>query len=163
VRTVHRGHASATQYAALLAGLPRLPDELQLDAPDLIAPLRAIRERWPTRTIDCAERAEPRPFDRHWLVQARPALAAMFPALETLRLAPWRRDAAATHARLIGELPAGFPTLRRIVVDLHGLRAYEPGGRAELDEIAKLPLVEWLDPAQLPRWPPWPLARATAG
>jgi hypothetical protein len=80
----------------------------------------------------------------------------MFPALETIQIAPWRGAHAATsHAAKIAELPAAFPRLRRIIVDLQGLRAYEPGVRPALEAVATLPLVEWLDPKQLPIWPSW--------
>ena len=156
VHTVRRAEVSATYYAVLIAGLPRLPDTLQLDGPELIAPLHALCPRWPTRTLEYAERTRPA-AERRWLLHKRDELAAMFPALETLRIAPWAgHDGPQFNAQLIAELPAAFPQLRRIVVDLHGLCAYEPGARAELETIAALPLVEWSDPGRVPRQAGWP-------
>jgi uncharacterized protein (TIGR02996 family) len=158
VHTVRRAQVSPTYYALLIAALPRLPDCLQLDTPELIEPLAEISPRWPTRTLEYAECD--RPFDRRWLVHKRDALAAMFPALEAIRIAPWTgHNGAAFNAQLIADLPAAYPRLRRIVVDLHGARVYEPGGHTELDVIAKLPLVEWGDPTRLPPQAGWHVER----
>lgn len=159
VDSVTRGHASPAQYAELIAGLRRLPTRLQIDAPALIAPLRAVAARWPTTALHYAERDATDPD--HEPERALDLLATMFPEVATLTLAPWRGfDDVASRPALIASLPARFPKLRRIVIDLQGLRVYEPGTRGEFEAIAGLPLVEWLDPRQLPVWPQWTLATA---
>jgi hypothetical protein len=59
-----------------------------------------------------------------------------------------------SRADLVAELPRLFRKLRRIVIDLAGIQRYEPGVRAELAAVGTQPLVEWLDPQQLPAsWP----------
>lgn len=152
VRTVRRAHASPAQYADFIAALRRLPDHLQINTPELLVPLRGVAARWPTRKLEYSEHdLNVRTADKHLPEHDFEQLAQMFPDLDTIQLALWRGfDAVRSRAALVAGLPVLFPRLRRIVIDLAGIRRYEPGARDELQAVGALPLVEWLDPRQLP-------------